>query len=215
MGQDHVCAHGVSVRTTKVWNEACDRCREMADAYEQQGRVIGGQLTKRYREGEFDHLREDHVRDHSRGTSRRAGRIRHDEWRAFWSEEWKRRKEVQAANKVAGISNRPQPRIDESTRRYEMWGYMRYALENYPEKFTPKMRDALELTYEQGLSWSKAAAVAVDGPISRDSFRDRLKGAELALRKIVFAQADGTPMSRVRHGQNAGRKAPESPRTAR
>jgi predicted DNA-binding protein (UPF0251 family) len=56
------CAHGVTVRTTKVWNEACWRCREVRDAYERSARRIGSELGRRYRAGEFDGATEDHLK---------------------------------------------------------------------------------------------------------------------------------------------------------
>jgi hypothetical protein len=49
------CFHGITWKSTKVWNEACFRCREMEGAYNRQTRRIGGQATRRARENGEKH----------------------------------------------------------------------------------------------------------------------------------------------------------------
>jgi hypothetical protein len=44
------CFHGAAWKSTKVFNEACFRCREMEGAYDTQTRQLGGRATKRARE---------------------------------------------------------------------------------------------------------------------------------------------------------------------
>jgi DNA-directed RNA polymerase specialized sigma24 family protein len=122
---------------------------------------------------------------------------------AYW--QW-----VNSRRKQSITSVRKEEReAQERTRRYEMWGYMRWALDTYPGKFTPVMREALELVYQQGLSVRKSASVA---GVSRRAFRDRLAGAHRALRQIILAEArapqdDGVVRrpSEVRRGKNEGR----------
>jgi hypothetical protein len=49
------CSHGVTWKSTKVWNEACFRCREMEGAHDRQTRQLGGRATKKARENGQKH----------------------------------------------------------------------------------------------------------------------------------------------------------------
>jgi hypothetical protein len=46
------CYHGTPWRSTKVWNEACFKCRAIEDAFDTQTRRIGGLATQRARESD-------------------------------------------------------------------------------------------------------------------------------------------------------------------
>lgn len=194
----HECQHGVPFKSTKVWNEACDRCREEEAAYDRATSRINAQLTKKHRNAfspspeSMRAIREevdDMLAAYEEGVPIGLGRI------------VRGRRRQAALQRAGAYGKKPEPRP-------ALFGYMEWALEYRPERFTPAMREALELTYGQGLSQRKAAA-ASRWPCSRSSYRDRLAGAMRALRIVLLAEArvDGKRPSEVRRGRNAGRIA--------
>lgn len=88
--------------------------------------------------------------------------------------------------------------------RYEMIGYVQWALEHRPDAFTPASKEALELSVGRGLSIRKAA---VEAGCTWYAFSGRLRVAHRTLRIVLQAEArvDGKRPSEVRRGKNRGR----------
>jgi DNA-directed RNA polymerase specialized sigma24 family protein len=92
----------------------------------------------------------------------------------------------------------------------EVWAVL--LLRHARNKFTPKQREALRLSYIVGLSQAKAAAASRFQPCSQSSYRDRLRSARKHADTILRAerraqQRDGRVRrpSEVRRGRNRGR----------
>jgi hypothetical protein len=199
---EQACRHGVPLRTTKVWNEACWRCREEAEAYERQGRRLGAWETKKQMMGRYDRT------DRARGTDSKRwyGEETRAYWSRFWSAIWKDRRGLGIERRAEWVRRvladdpdvRPKPVMPE---------WLERLMDEHAGKFTPAQRMALELSYAKHLTLSEAAAEAsrrLGREVTKSAYRKWLRGAKRAVDYVLEAEAQGRT-SRVRRGRNAGR----------
>lgn len=187
------CRHGVDWSGTRVWNEACARCREERAAYDRQTSRIGGELTHRYREGEFDGVDraegyDPAFRDYWSGVRSELSRE--------WSERWKKIRAVgtqyradRVRRLIAG-EEEPEPRED--------WEKIGPILDAYSADFTDRQRLALTLYYYWALSQREIAALTV---VSRSAVQHWLRDA---LDKVARLEQGASPAQGGNHDNSRG-----------
>ena len=198
---EQTCRHGVPIKTTKVWNEACWECREDHEAYERQGRRVGGYETKKQREGWYDKTDQP-----ARTGQKWVWEETLAYWHGVWSAVWKDRRELGKERRAEWVRRvladdpdvRPKPVMPD---------WLRSLMDQHPDKFTPAQRTALELSIGKHLTLSEAAAEAsrrLGREVTKSAYRKWLRGAKRAVDYVLEAEAQGRT-SRVRRGRNAGR----------
>jgi DNA-directed RNA polymerase specialized sigma24 family protein len=175
------CRHGVPLRTTSIaFNDACGRCRLEREAFDRQTRVIGAQLVKRYRAGEFDRETEEHLDPfHDPQMSKY--------WAEFYgdytdpkgvgeqlSEVWKRKRQ-------AGIERRREVVEAALQQGVVLPEWLDEMFTECREEFTPRQVEALVYRYGFELTYGEAARVL---GISRSAFQKRLGQAEAKVRHL-------------------------------
>ncbi len=102
-----------------------------------------------------------------------------EDWRAFWSEVWTERR----ADGIARRGERVAERLQDPP---ELPQWLADVLEECGEEFTPRQLEALVYRYGYGLTLREAAN-ALGTP--KDSFRSRLRGAQVKLDHLTGARA--------------------------
>jgi len=179
------CRHGVPLRTTSIaFNDACARCRLEREAFDRQTRVIGAQLVKRYRAGEFDgpEESEDHLKPFAFHDPQKG-----KYWAEFYgdytdpkgvgeplSEVWKRKRR-------AGIERRREVVQASLQHGVVLPDWLDEMFTECREEFTPRQVEALVYRYGFELTYGEAARVL---EISKSAFQKRLGQAEAKVRHL-------------------------------